>query len=92
MRRVIVKVQDWLDHQLRQLCGGITPERRLAVVLTMFVLFTLASLYIFVAAIYQIGKNEEKRIEIEHIKTLQFQSSRDSINHINSYNHDRTRE
>lgn len=86
--RFIRKVQDWVDDKLRQLCGRITPEKRLAVLLTMFLFFGIASVYIFVSAIYNIGKNEGQRIEIEHIKMLELQK-RDSINQLNYYDNGR---
>lgn len=86
--RFVRKVQDWVDEKLRRLCGRITPEKRLAVLLTMFLFFGIASVYIFVSAIYNIGKNEGQRIEIEHIKMLKLQK-RDSINQLNYYDNGR---
>lgn len=77
-------VQDWADDNLRRLCGRITPGKRLAVLLTMFLFFGIASVYIFVSAIYNIGKEEGQRIEIEHIQMLELQK-RDSINHQLNY-------
>lgn len=88
IREYIVKVQDWVDDNLRRLCGRITPEKRLVVLLTMFVFFGAMSLYIFVSAIYNIGKNEGRQIEIEHIQMLELQK-RDSINQLNMYNNGR---
>lgn len=77
--KYVRKVQDWVDDNLRRLCGRITPEKRLAVILTMFVVFGFGSIYIFVSAIYNIGKNEGQRIEIEHMQMLELQR-KDSIN------------
>ena len=88
MRKFIVKVQDWVDDRLRSMCGRITPEKRLLVILTMFVVFGFMSIYIFASAIYHIGKNEGRQIEIEHIKTLELQK-RDSINQLNYYDNGR---
>lgn len=82
--KYIRMVQDWADDHLRRLCGRITPGKRLAVLLTMFLFFGIASVYIFVSAIYNIGKNEGQRIEIEHIQMLELQK-RDSINHQLNY-------
>jgi Conjugative transposon protein TraL len=67
------------------LCGRITPEKRLVVLLTMFLFFGITSVYIFVSAIYNIGKNEGRQIEIEHIQMLELQK-RDSINQLNFHN------
>lgn len=77
--RCINKIQDWADDSLRHLCGRITPGKRLAVILTMFLFFSIASVYIFVSGIYNIGKKEGQRIEIEHIRLLELQR-KDSIN------------
>lgn len=77
--RFIRKIQDWADDSLSRLCGRITPGKRLAVILTMFLFFSIASVYIFVWGIYNIGKNEGQRIEIEHIRLLELQR-KDSIN------------
>lgn len=82
--KYVRKIQDWVDDNLRRLCGRITPGKRLAVLLTMFLFFGIASVYIFVSAIYNIGKNEGQRIEIEHIQMLELQK-RDSINQLNIY-------
>lgn len=79
------KIQDWADDSLRRLCGRITPGKRLAVILTMFLFFSIASVYIFVSAIYNIGKNEGQRIEIEHIRLLELQR-KDSINNQLKFN------
>lgn len=84
IRKYVILVQDWVDDNLRRLCGRITPGKRLAVLLTMFLFFGIASVYIFVSAIYNIGKNEGQRIEIEHIQMLELQK-RDSINQLNIY-------
>ena len=80
----MVKIEDWVDDHLRRLCGRITPEKRLIVLLTMFLFFGIASVYIFVSAIYTIGKNEGRQIEIEHIQMLELQK-RDSINQLKIY-------
>lgn len=83
--RFIRKIQDWADDSLRRLCGRITPGKRLAVILTMFLFFSIASVYIFVSGIYNIGKNEGRRIEIEHIRLLELQRT-DSINNQLKFN------
>lgn len=78
-------MQDWADEKLRRLCGQITPGKRLAVILTMFLFFSIALVYISVSGIYNIGKNEGRRIEIEHIRLLELQR-KDSINNQLKFN------
>lgn len=88
IRRFIIYCQDWLEDGLRGLCGRITPEKRLSVILTMFVLFAFGSIYIFGSAIYNIDKKEGRQIEIEHIKMLELQQA-DSLKHFNFYDNGR---
>ena len=78
---LIIRIQDWADVKLRRLCGRITPDMRVVVILTMFVLFGGLSIYLTVSAIYHIGR-QDKALEIEHMKRLQLKN--DTI--INPFN------
>ncbi|MBM6672150.1 DUF3989 domain-containing protein, partial [Phocaeicola coprophilus] len=51
-RNYIERAQDWADERLRRMCGRITPGKRLAVILVMFLLFGGLSVYITVSSIY----------------------------------------
>ena len=84
-RNYIEKVQDWADDRLRRMCGRITPGKRLAVILVMFLFFGGLSIYITVSSIYNIGKRDGRRLQIEHIKQLPLQGN-DTINSINPLN------
>lgn len=88
IRKYVVLVQDWVEDNLRRLCGRITPEKRLTVLLIMFGVFGFTSIYIFASALYNIGKNEGQQIQIEHIKMLELQK-RDSINQLKFNNNAR---
>lgn len=80
--RIIVKVQDWADEKLRRLCGRITPDGRVVIILVMFVVFGGLSVYMTVASIYNIGKSDGRELGIERIN--QFRLKNDSI--INPFN------
>lgn len=80
--KFIVKVQDWADEKLRRLCGRITPDQRVVVILVMFVVFGGLSVYMTVAAIYNIGKSDGRELGIEHIDQIRLKN--DSI--INPFN------
>lgn len=82
-KNCIEKVQDWVDDKLRRMCGRITPGKRLAVILLMFVFFGGMSIYITVSSIYNIGKRDGQRLQIEHIRQLPLQQANDSINLLN---------
>ena len=81
----IEKVQDWADDRLRRMCGRITPGKRLAVILVMFFFFGGLSIYITVSSIYNIGKRDGQRLQIEHIRQLPLQGN-DTFNSINLSN------
>lgn len=78
----ITKVQDWADDTLRRLCGRITPEKRLVVILVMFVFFGGMSIYITVSSIYNMGKRDGQQLQIEHLGRLPIKQ-KDSINQLN---------
>ena len=84
-RNYIEKVQDWADDCLRRMCGRITPGKRLAVILVMFFFFGGLSIYITVSSIYNIGKRDGRRMQIEHIRQLPLQGN-DTFNSINLSN------
>ena len=90
-RNCIEKVQDWADDCLRRMCGRITPGKRLAVILVMFLFFGGLSIYITVSSIYNIGKRDGQRLQIEHIKQYPLHDS-DSINLLNRLNNGRSTE
>ena len=76
---------------LRRLCGRITPGKRLAVILVMSVLFGGLSLYITVSSIYNIGKRDGQRLQIEHIRQFPLHDN-DSINLTNRPEYGRSTE
>ena len=84
-RNYIEKVQDWADDCLRRMCGRITPGKRLAVILVMFFFFSGLSIYITVSSIYNIGKRDGQRLQIEHIRQLPLHGN-DTTKNINPLN------
>ena len=91
-KNCIEKMQDWVDDKLRRMCGRITPGKRLAVILLMFVFFGGMSIYITVSSIYNIGKRDGQRLQIDHIRQLPLQQANDSINLLNYPNNGRSTE
>ena len=90
-RNHIETVRDWADDRLRRMCGRSTPGKRLAVILLMFFFFGGLSIYITVSSIYNIGKRDGRRLQIEHIKQYPLHDS-DSINLLNRLNNGRSTE
>ena len=84
-RNYIGKVRDWADDRLSRMCGRITPGKRLAVILVMFFFFGGLSIYITVSSIYNIGKRDGRRLQIEHIRQLPLHDN-DTTKSINPLN------
>ena len=77
-----------VSHDLgerRRMCGRITPGKRLAVILLMFFFFGGLSIYITVSSIYNIGKRDGQRLQIEHIRQLPLHGN-DTTKSINPLN------
>lgn len=82
VKRLINKVQDWLDDRLRSLVGRLTPDRRVILIVSMLVVFSSLSIYMTVSSIYNFGKDKGERLQIERIEALKLQEQearRDSI-------------
>jgi len=97
VRKKIKAFGEWLEDHLRQLCGEITPDKRIIVILTMFLLFTALSLYFTISSIYRFGKGEGERIQIQQIEMLELELKRrehqlDSVKQINVFNYEYERE
>jgi len=97
VRRKVKAFGEWSEDHLRRLCGEITPDKRIVVILAMFLLFTGLSLYFTISSIYRFGRGEGERLQIQHIQRLelelrQTQSELDSVKHFNIYNYEYDRE
>ncbi len=60
----------WLEGKLKDLCGEITPDKRITVILIMLLILVIGNLYLTFSTLYNWGKESEreKRLEIEHIR------------------------
>lgn len=77
MKEKIKDASYWIENKVKDLCGEITPDKRLTVVLIMLLLFTLLNLYFTFTTIANWGREQEKReqLNIEHIKHLDLKKS-----------------
>lgn len=74
---MIKKLQLQIEDRLRRMCGRITPEKRLFVILTALVFLSALSIYITISSIYNIGKRDGERIRIEHIEKPELRTEPD---------------
>lgn len=62
-----MKVINTIDIHIKRLCKCLSPVQRLVITVILFVIFFLASLFMIVFAAYQVGKQDGKLMQIEHI-------------------------
>lgn len=97
IRKRINAASDWFEDYLRRICGSMSPDKRLIVILTMFLLFAGLSLYFTISSIYRFGKGAGEQMQIEHIERLklelqQKQNELDSVKQINDFSYEYKRE
>lgn len=86
IRKIINRVNEWLEDRLRSLVRPLSPDARVIVIVTMLILFSGLSIYMTVSSIYNLGKDKGQELQIEQIETLKLQQQqRDSINHQNKF-------
>lgn len=80
MKKFFKEIGWWIDGKLRSLCGEITPDKRLTVILIMLLLFTILNLYFTFTTISDWGREQERReqLKIEHIEQLQLKKTKPS--------------
>ena len=78
MKERITELGYWLEDKLKDLCGEITPDKRLTVIIIMLLLFTILNLYFTFTAISNWGREQERKeqLKIEHIKQLELEKSK----------------
>ena len=84
------RIENWVnrqDERLRCKLGGLSPKMKIIVVLAMFAVFALCAFFTLAAALYRIGRNDGRQIEIEHIKQLDLRPKQDSISDYKYYDY-----
>ena len=72
------KIGKKADNRLRIICDGLSPKKRLFVVIASLVLFAAIAVYMVVVSVYGINRTE---LTIEHIEGLKLQrTNNDTIN------------
>lgn len=93
IRRIIQRVNEWLEDRLRSIVRPLSPDARVIVIVTMLIVFSGLSIYMTVSSIYNLGKDKGRELQIEQIETLKLQQQqRDSINNLNHYQYERSSE
>lgn len=64
---------EWVEDHLRRACGALSPDKRIIVILTLLLFFSVLSLYFTVSSIYRFGKGAGERMQIRHIERLELE-------------------
>lgn len=78
MKDFFKEIGYWIEDRLKYLCGEITPDKRLTVILIMLLLFTLLNLYFTFTTISDWGREQERKeqLKIEHIRQLDLEKTK----------------
>lgn len=78
MKERIKELGYWFEDKLRALCGEITPDKRLIVILIVLLSFTILNLYFTFTAISNWGREQERKdqLKIKHIKKLELERTK----------------
>ncbi|MFV0588003.1 TraL conjugative transposon family protein [Bacteroides reticulotermitis] len=78
MKERIKELGYWIEDKLKGLCGEITPDKRLTVIIIMLLLFTILNLYFTFISIADWGREQERKeqLKIEHIKQLELEKTK----------------
>lgn len=90
MRKLIERLNEWTERQderLRVWLAALPERTKIVIVLVIFSVFAIVSLLTFGAALYQIGREDGRQIEIEHIKQFSLPQKQDSIHLFNHYDY-----
>ena len=90
MKKLIERLNEWTgtrDEGLRVWLAALPERTKIVIVLVIFSVFAIVSLLTFGAALYQIGREDGRQIEIEHIKQFSLPQKQDSIHLFNHYDY-----
>ena len=91
IRKLINRVNKWLEDKLRSIVRPLSPDARVVVILTMLLFFGGLSIYMTVSSIYNMGKKSgQQQMQIEHIKRLELEHKQeaDSVKQLNDFNYE----
>lgn len=80
MKDFFKEIGYWIEDRLKSLCGEITPDKRLTVILIVLLLFTILNLYFTFTSIANWGREQERKeqLKIEHIRRLELEKTKPS--------------
>ena len=94
IRKLINKVNEYLEDGLRSLLGRLTPDRRVILIVILLMIFSGLSIFMTFSSIYNLGKDRGEKMQIDHIERLQLELKKmrhktDSLKQLNNFQYDR---
>lgn len=94
IRKLINKVNEYLEDGLRSLLGRLTPDRRVILIVILLMIFSGLSIFMTFSSIYNLGKDRGEKMQIDHIERLQLElkkmrHKKDSLKQLNNFQYDR---
>ena len=77
MKMLVARLKGYLD--------GLPPKTRKRIVLAMLAAFAVLALYTFGKAVYDIGRNDGSRMEIDHAGRVELPAQQQTDNHLIPY-------
>lgn len=74
-----------LAARLKGYLDGLPPKTRRRIVLAMLAAFAMLALYTFGKAVYDIGRNDGRQIDIDHAGQVELSVKPTSSNHFTPY-------
>ena len=74
-----------LAASLKGYLDGLPPKTRRRIVLAMLAAFAALALYTFGKAVYDIGRNDGSRMEIDHAGRVELPAQQQTDNHLIPY-------
>lgn len=69
--KLINKITDWWEDSLRSFFGKLTPDRRVILIVIMLMTFSGLSVFISFSSVYNLGKEQGEKMQMENISRLQ---------------------
>lgn len=90
VRKIIRKINDWLEYSLRRVFAPLSRDARVVVIFVMMLVFGGLSVWMTFSSIYNLGRDKEDHIRMEHIERLQLElrqqrQETDSLKHLNQF-------
>jgi hypothetical protein len=87
LKHIFKEIGYSINDRLRRMCGGLSEDARLIVILSMLLIFTVGNLYFSISTIYNWGHRDSRQEipEMQHIEGLGIMDS-DAGNDSNNIN------